>query len=359
MTDIRTDQVFMSRALSIARTAGPEVSPNPTVGAVLCAGRRIIGEGVTAADGGPHAEVQAIRSVGDADRELIAGATLYVTLEPCSIHGRTPPCCDLIVRERIGRVVVGCIDFTRGVCGAGLERLREGDVEVTVGTLQAEAFALSAARRTFVRHRRPYVILKQAIAPGGFVGYVGAPGAITSRAANVISHTWRAAVDAILVGAGTVRDDDPELTVRHVAAPNHPARIVLDPSATVSPSSRVFSGAAPSIWAIDANTLLPEGLPAGVEVLPLEPTARLHSLLTALHGQRIGRLLVEGGPRTLAGFFAKGAWDEYREWRGVEPLATNRALVEACPAAGRLVDTRAVGGDELRLYENQTACPER
>ena len=350
-----TDEAMMARALLLARTAGPLVSPNPAVGAVLTADGQIIGEGVTAADGGPHAEVRALRSVAAAHRGRIPGSTLYVTLEPCSIYGRTPPCCDQLVRERVGRVVVGCIDFTAGVCGAGLERLRAGGVDVRIGALQDEAFALSAPRRTYVQLDRPYVILKQAVDARGYVGYASRPAAVTAAAANVVSHAWRAEVDAILVGVGTALTDDPQLTARHVAALRQPTRIVLDPRGRCNPSARLFDDAAPTLWAVDTQIAHELGPPPGVEVLRLEPAARVPSLLTQLHGRRVGRLLVEGGPETLRGFLSADAWDEYREWRASRTLAPADDLVPAADVPGDPSITTAVGPDLLRVTHQLTA----
>lgn len=340
----------MARAVSLALTAGSEVSPNPAVGAVLVAGGRIIGEGVTAADGGPHAEVRAVRAVAVADRELLAGATAYVTLEPCSVHGRTPPCCDMLVRERLGRVVVGCVDFTPGVCGRGLERLRLGGVEVSVGCLQEACFELSRYRQATTRARRPYVILKQARDARGTVGDRAGQVAITGPAANVVSHRWRASVDVIVVGATTVAVDDPSLTVRHVGGGAQPARLVFDPRGRCSPAAAAFDERAPSLWAVDANRLPGVAVPEHVRTIPLVPGARVASLLASLQAHRYGRVLVEGGPTTLRGFVDAGAWDEYREWASSKVALSGTDPVSAVDVGGVAIGSYAVGADRLTVY---------
>lgn len=343
-----SDELYLAYALRLAASAGPEVSPNPAVGAVVVRDGRIIGEGVTSYDGGPHAEVEAMRSV--AAPELLRGATVYVSLEPCSIYGRTPPCCDALAAAAVGRVVVGCIDFTAGVCGRGLERLRLAGTDVRLGVCQAAAFEQARARRVVVTRNRPYVILKQAVTDEGLVGVRGGRLTVTAPPADVISHTWRAGVDAILVGATTVAADDPALTVRHAPARRPPLRVVLDPRGRTDPRARVFAGEAPTAWAIDRGVATPSETVPGATVLALDPADRLGSLLRGLHERRIGRLLVEGGPQTLRSFVAADSWDEYREWRGA-PAAIGAAHepVYAAEVAGDVVATYRVGRDRLRV----------
>ena len=363
------DQQFMRYAIEQANTCGREVSPNPPVGAVLVAGGRVIGEGHTQADGGAHAEVMAVRSVAEADRGLVRGATLYVTLEPCSIHGRTPPCAPMLAREGVARVVVAEIDVTPGVCGRGLEILRTAGIAVTVGVGQREAQSVNRFRRVFAQRGRPYVILKQARSADGFVGRRGRRVAITSPAANAVSHSWRAEVDAILVGAGTVAADDPSLTAR-LAAGSSPLPIVFDPGARAPRQSRLLTDppAGRTLWATQSESLhaaLTSDPDTRVEHLLLTRDA-VGSLLSQLAARRIGRLLVEGGPATLRRFVAARAYDEFRQWESSAPLAPDGRAEEsghapgtpipAISPVGLLAERRRAGTDRLSVYRRVDYC---
>ncbi len=327
---------FLGRALQLAALGGGAVSPNPLVGAVIVsADGRILGEGYHPHDGGPHAEVQAFRNVAPRDESLLRQATIYVSLEPCSIHGRTPPCADLIVRKGVPRAVVGCIDFTPGVCGRGLQRLREAGVAVRLGVLQAKAFQAARFRHATVRNARPYVILKQALSADGSVGRRGARVPITGPLANRISHAWRARVDAIAVGAGTVVADDPSLTTR-LSPGSSPHRVVIDLRGDLELDRARLAG-------------------AGEGLLHFEPDASrvpwVEQLLALLQERRVGKLLVEGGPRTLAAFVEAGAWDEYREWRSPTPLPAGvREPVAGYSVGGHLVSEDRYGDDALRVF---------
>lgn len=307
------DQRYMRRALALAAAAPAAVSPNPGVGALVVAGGRVIGEGATQIDGGPHAEVLALRSVAPADRALLPEATVYVTLEPCSIYGRTPPCSTLLAESRVARVVVGCLDFTAGVCGRGLEELRLAGVTVRVGVEQDRAFFTHRHRHVYVRERRPYVILKQAVTADGVVGLEGERLRITGPAANRESHAWRADVDAILVGVGTVNADDPSLTVRHAEGAS-PLRVILDPDGRAAPASNVFTDGHPTLH-VTCTPAKRTQTRDGVHTLHVHRATLLPALMRHLHEARIGRLLVEGGPTTLRRFVDAGYYDEWREWR--------------------------------------------
>ncbi|RMF32110.1 MAG: bifunctional diaminohydroxyphosphoribosylaminopyrimidine deaminase/5-amino-6-(5-phosphoribosylamino)uracil reductase RibD, partial [Bacteroidetes bacterium] len=229
-----SDEVFMRRCFDLARLGAGRVSPNPMVGAVLVYEGRIIGEGWHRRYGGAHAEVNALASVAPSDRALIRRSTLYVSLEPCCIHRKTPPCTNLILREGIPRVVVSCLDPTPEVNGRGLELLREGGVEVRVGVLEEEGRRLIRFREAFVRHGRPFVLLKFACSRDGFLGKPGEQIWISNPWTKRWVHRCRAAADAILVGTRTARTDNPQLTTRLFFG-DSPLRIVLDRRLTLPP----------------------------------------------------------------------------------------------------------------------------
>lgn len=353
-----SDVVYSTRALQTANSSTVYTSPNPSVGAVIVADSRIIGEGFTQEDGGPHAEVMAFRAVKKEDLHLLKKSTVYVTLEPCSIFGRTPPCCDLLVKHQVKRVVVGCIDFTPGVLGEGLERLRNAGIEVVVGVQQDLAFEASKFRQAMTRKHRPYIILKQAVSQDGYVGLSDRQVALTGKMANTISHQWRSRVDAILVGANTVDIDDPALTTRLVAG-RSPARVILDPQGRSALSKQVFAKAKeqelPTYWAVDSafaktceaavNAL---GY-SGVVVLPLSEKTRIESLLDLLLKCKVGRLLVEGGPTTLRYFVEADAYDEYYKWTSEVRLEGHATAIAAAQIPGKNVRSFSVGKDSLRV----------
>ncbi len=273
------DTTVMRTALAAAAAARARTSPNPWVGAaIVSADGAVVAVGATEPPGGRHAEIVALDSAGHAG----AGATLVCTLEPCSHHGRTPPCTDAIIATGIRRVVVAITDPDPRVAGAGIDALRRAGIEVDLGTLADEAETQLAPYLHHRRTGRPYVICKLAMsADGGIAAPDGTSQWITGEAARRDAHRLRAESDAILVGAGTVRADDPALTVRHVDG-DDPLRIVL--------------GSAP----------------AGAKVHPcLEWTGSLADLLDDLGGRGIVQLMVEGGASVVGSFHAAGFVDRY------------------------------------------------
>jgi diaminohydroxyphosphoribosylaminopyrimidine deaminase/5-amino-6-(5-phosphoribosylamino)uracil reductase len=244
-TQKATDERFMRRCLQLAANGLLTTKPNPMVGAVIVsADGRIIGEGFTSPVGGPHAEVNAFASVKPADEPLLPGATIYVSLEPCSHWGHTPPCCDLIIRKRVKRCVCGCVDPFAKVQGRGISRMREAGIEVTVGVLEAECKAINRRFMTFNELHRPYIILKWAQTANGYMAQSDRqPLRISTPFTMMLSHKLRSECDAILVGRTTFDTDHPQLTVRDWTGPN-PERLVLThraindaPASSLSPSA--------------------------------------------------------------------------------------------------------------------------
>lgn len=309
------DKAYMQRCFQLARLGLGKVSPNPAVGAVLVHERRIIGEGYHAYYGGPHAEVMAVNSVAAVDRPLIARSTLYVSLEPCCIFGKTPPCTDLIRAHAIPRVVVSQLDFTPEVSGRSVELLRAAGVEVRTGILPAEGALLALPRNVFASLRRPYIVLKYARSSDGYMAPARA-GAywISNDFTRRLTHRWRGQTDAILIGAGTALADDPRLDSRYFPG-RSPARVVLEGQRTLPASLRVFAPDQP-VWLFSQAGIDRSGrqLPPNVKLCQLNFAAAdwPSAMLSELYRHNIGHLTVEGGAKVLSSLLAAGLWDEAR-----------------------------------------------
>lgn len=305
----------MRRALELARQGRVGTHPNPMVGAVLVRDGTVVGEGWHRRYGGPHAEVEALAQAGDAAR----GATLYVTLEPCAHHGKTPPCADAVIRAGVARVVIAAADPNPPAAG-GAARLREAGIDVLMDVERDAARDLNAA--FFHVHERgaPFVALKLALSLDGRIAAApGARTAITGADALAETHRLRAAHDAVLVGSGTARVDDPLLTVRGVDVERQPVRVVVDTGASLDPASRLVATAAESpVWVVcgaDAPTARTTRLEqAGVTVIPAATTrtpdgaARIEpaALIALLRERGLRAVLVEGGAALAASLLAAG-----------------------------------------------------
>ena len=336
----------MARALVLAARGFGRTHPNPPVGAVLVKGSRVIGEGFHRRAGGPHAEVAALRRA-DAGT---AGATLYVTLEPCTHFGRTPPCVDAVLDARIARVVVGMRDPNPQVCGRGLRRLRQAGVSVSTGVLETECRRLLSGYHTYVTMRRPLVVLKLAASLDGRIATAtGASRWITGARARRCSHEMRNRLDAVMVGAGTVRADDPRLTCRAPGG-RDPIRIVLDGRLSISPRSRVLRvrSQAPT-WvfaAQDASERRAAALArAGAEVIRLRGrgTVDLPRVLRELWLRGVTSVLIEGGATLAAAALRARLVD-----RIVLFLAPMIIGGDGVPAVAALGTKRVAGAVQLR-----------
>jgi diaminohydroxyphosphoribosylaminopyrimidine deaminase/5-amino-6-(5-phosphoribosylamino)uracil reductase len=310
------DLIYMRRCLELAGRAEGHTSPNPMVGAVVVHNGVIIGEGFHLRAGTPHAEVHAINAVKD--KSLLPSSTIYASLEPCSHHGRTPPCADLIISSGIRRVVVGTTDTSLKVAGRGIALLRAAGIEVVNGVLEEECRRIN--RRFFSWHEkeRPYVILKWARSTDGFIdfereaGDTAEPHWITGNTERILVHRWRAAEDAILAGGGTVRTDNPSLDVRLWSGKN-PLRVIVSRSGNMDPKSKVFNGAVDTImFTCNEKVSMP-----GVKIVKLSGNQYfIEELLQALHGMGVQSLFVEGGAFIMSRFAESGLWDEARRFTG-------------------------------------------
>ncbi len=310
------DVRYMRLALSLASRGRGMTHPNPMVGAVVVRDGEVVGKGYHRGPFTPHAEVLALAEAGD----RASGSTLYVTLEPCNHHGRTPPCTDAILEAGVARVVISAPDPNPGVKGGGAERLRSAGVEVVSGVLRRESEELNAAYVKYVTTGLPLVTLKiAATADGKVATRDGLSRWITGKAARRLTHEMRRASDAVLVGRGTVEADDPELTVRHVPmrGAHHPLRVVVDSRLSMRLDRKLAQGGIPKV--VVATTPEHDAEKAeelrrrGIEVWVLDPSPKggvdLHELLKALGRAEVAHLLVEGGPRLVASFLREGLAD--------------------------------------------------
>lgn len=311
MTD---DEKYMKRCLQLARGGMQNAKPNPMVGAVIVLppapsegrdGWRIMGEGYHVCCGQAHAEVNAFASVSADDEPLLKEATLYVSLEPCSHYGKTPPCADLIIRKGVKRVVVGCIDEFAEVQGRGIKKLRDAGIEVTVGVLEEECKQLNRRFFTFHREHRPYIILKWAQTANGFLDDHGKALAVSSPFTKMLSHKLRAEEDAILVGRITDEREHPQLTVREWVGEN-PKRLVVD---------------------------------------------RHHPLhLESLHAHNVQSLIVEGGAKTLQSFLMQDLWDEIRVETALDLTVTGGTRAPQLPSNVKVVSSLLDGHRQITVF---------
>src|ERR1700680_3453297 len=326
------DQRFMQLALTLGRRGKGRTRPNPAVGAVVVKDGLILGRGCTQPGGRPHAEPEALGRAGDAAR----GATLYVTLEPCSHVGKSPPCADAIIAAGIARVVSAIEDPNPEVAGQGHARLRAAGIAVDIGLGAAEAARDHAGHFRRIRDKRPHVLLKLAISSDDKIGAAGRkPVAITGEAAQARVPLLRAQCDAVLVGIGTVRADDPLLTCRLPGMEaQSPVRVVLDRALRISGTSRlVHSARETPLWVMtsslsEAPAAMKLGA-AGAQVIRVDTTTApppgldLANVLHALAEKGITRLLVEGGARVASSFVAANLVDEVWLLRGPDPVGAD------------------------------------
>jgi diaminohydroxyphosphoribosylaminopyrimidine deaminase/5-amino-6-(5-phosphoribosylamino)uracil reductase len=362
------DQRFMQLALALGRRGQGRTWPNPAVGAVVVKDGVIAGRGWTQSGGRPHAEPVALARAGEAAR----GATLYVTLEPCSHVGKSPPCADAVISAGIKRVVSAIEDPNPEVAGQGHARLRAAGIAVEVGLGAAEAARDHAGHFRRVRDKRPHVILKLAVSADDKIAAAGhKPVAISGEAAKARMHLLRAQCDAILVGIGTVQADDPLLTCRLPGMEaRSPVRVVLDRALRISGTSRlVHSARATPLWLMtsgfaEAPAAMRLGA-AGAQVTRVATTATappmldLLAVLRALADKGITRLLVEGGARVASSFVAAGFVDEFWLLRGPDAVGDDGvAALDVLPLASvtqspafRIRASESLDKDTLTVYE--------
>ena len=298
---------YMMRCLTLAEQGRGAVEPNPMVGCVIVADNRIIGEGYHMVYGGPHAEVNAIDAVTEADKALLHEATLYVSLEPCNHQGKTPPCAEKIISMGIRHVVIGTLDPNPIVAGKGAARLRSAGIDVEVGIAEDACRALNKKFMTFHSLHRPFITLKWAQSKDGFISNADrSPVHLSNAEADKLVHRMRADHMAILVGARTVISDNPKLTTRLVEGKN-PVRMVVDTHGTLPGGFDVFDGTAETIlFTVNPMQTVPNAM-----VVPFEREGdHMLQIAEGCYVQQIQSLLVEGGTATIQEFLRTGMWDE-------------------------------------------------
>lgn len=318
------DERWMQRALDLAVRGLGKVSPNPMVGAVLVYNNEWIGEGWHQQYGGPHAEIMALENLSDIARTYLPQSTLYVTLEPCSHYGKTPPCSLRIIREKVKRVVIGTLDPNPVVAGSGKQLLEDAGIEVSTGVLSGQADALIHTFRQGILTRRPYVLLKWAQSKEGYLGVPEHQVKLSQAATDRLVHQWRSTADGILIGSGTALADQPRLTNRYWWG-KQPRKYILDHRGRLDPSAEWLQG-----------TTLFQG---DVESLPV--------LLGRLYEEGIGILLVEGGASLHQSFLEAGLWDELKVIQ--TPVSLNTG-VKAPEVPGPPVQKEILGVDAIFTY---------
>ena len=365
MSGAATDDArFMAAAIRLCRRHLGLTATNPSVACLIVKDGVVLSAAVTARGGRPHAETQALADAGEAAR----GATAYVTLEPCSHHGKTPPCADALIAAGVARVVVAVTDPDARVAGRGLSMLRDAGIVVETGVLEAEGRQALAAYLTRQTKKRPHVTLKLAVSADGMLGRLGmGQVAITGPVSRGQVHVLRAETDAILVGIGTALADDPDLTCRLPGlAARSPVRIVLDPRLELPPASKLARTAKDVPVIVVTSKGIPDATPdsqitraaaldaAGVEILTCDPR-RLDDLLVALATRGISSLLVEGGARTARSFLDAGLVDRILLFAGAGTIGKDG--IESPSVPGRVPDgfllrnTAHYGADSLHEYE--------
>lgn len=338
-TILKKQQIFMQRALDLASLGLGTVSPNPMVGCVITNGERIVAEGWHKAFGGPHAEVNAVN-----DLDHLDGLDVYVTLEPCAHHGKTPPCAVMLAEKGARKVYVSTMDPNPDVAGKGIEILRNQGADVQVGLLREESLFLNRRFFTNMREHRPYVILKWAQTSDGFIaGSDYNSKWISSEISRKWVHKWRVEEDAILVGRNTVEHDNPRLNVRDWKG-NDPMRVILDPELKLNSGYHCLDGT------VATMVFHHSGEPADVPVAfhRVSSESYLEQVLTLLHETGIGSVMVEGGSVTLNHFITSGLWDEAR----VFVAATSFSDGIAAPVIEDAATEEQIGPDTLKTYYN-------
>lgn len=334
----------MKRCLSLAKKGLGTTYPNPMVGAVVVKDGAIIAEGWHKKAGTPHAEVHALATVNPLE---LKDATLYVNLEPCAHHGKTPPCCDLVIAKGVKKVVIGAQDPNPKVAGMGIKIMQDAGIEVIVGVLEDACIELNKRFYCFHTKKRPYIILKWAQSADGYLAPSDDAKGKVSWISDVHSqqraHQWRAEEHAILVGRKTVEADNPQLTTRNWAG-THPIRLVIDPNVKIDASAAVFNDAAQTFI---FNTLQAKKR-ENLTWEKVEPTNIIESVLKNVTQHGIQSILVEGGTITLRHFLKKDLWDECRIISSTKRLGGGR-LAPEIPNGKK--EEKKIVGDYLQIIK--------
>lgn len=333
---MKIHEKYISRCIELAKNGLGTTYPNPLVGSVIVYDGKIIGEGWHKKAGESHAEVNAINSVKD--KSLLSKSTIYVSLEPCSHFGKTPPCSDLIIHHKIPNVVIGTIDPFAKVSGNGIKKLIESGANVTVGVLEEECNELNKRFFTFHNKKRPYIILKWAETKDGFIAPKSKenqkPVWITNKYSRQLVHKWRTEEQGILAGTQTIIDDNPSLTARDWKG-NQPVRIVLDKKNRISKESAIFDDSALTILITDKEINFSKNV--------------ANQICDYLYDKEIQSVIIEGGSQTLQTFIDAQLWDEARVFKGISFFSEG---TKAPKISGKITENKKIISDELLIFTN-------
>jgi diaminohydroxyphosphoribosylaminopyrimidine deaminase / 5-amino-6-(5-phosphoribosylamino)uracil reductase len=344
--NLRLQTSFMQRALDLAELGIEWVSPNPMVGCVIVYNGLIIGEGYHKNYGEAHAEVNAINSVSD--KSLLTESTVFVTLEPCSHFGKTPPCADLLIKHKIKKVVVCNLDPNPMVAGEGIEKLKNAGIEVEMGLLAEKGQQLNRRFFKAQTEKLPYIIIKWAETADGYVANAdGKPLKITNTVSDMLVHKWRSEEDGIMVGSETIKTDNPNLNTRHWPEGKNPVRIVIDRTLKINELSNVFDKKQKTII---INTIKNQK-DKNLEYLKIEPgPSFLENALFELNKLGIQSVFVEGGPELINLFFEKNIFDEIRKLKNNISIK-NGIEAPKIPSGITLVSRDTIIEDFLTIYK--------
>jgi len=350
---VNKDELFIQRCIELALNGAGYVSPNPLVGAIIVHNEKIIGEGWHKKFGESHAEVNAINSVED--KNILSASTLYVNLEPCCHQGKTPACCDLIIKNRFQKVVVGMTDPFEKVLGEGVKKLRAAGIEVVENILQKKCEELNKRFITFHAKKRPYIILKWTQTLDGFIAPdISKMSAeefenkrhITGFVVQKLVHKWRSEEDAILVGTNTAMHDNPALNVRSWNGKN-PARIIIDRNLRLPRSLKIFDQTQPTII---FNYRKKDSTQSNLNFISIDFTKDISSqIIEKLFSLNIQSLIIEGGTKTLETFINSGLWDEAQLFISPKILCDG---IKAPTISGKIIHQNKIDGVRLTIYSN-------
>lgn len=344
MTQQLIDERYMARCIQIAQNGLGSTFPNPFVGSIIVHNQKIIAEGYTSAYGGPHAEVNAIRQIKD--DSILKECTLYVTLEPCSHYGKTPPCCDLVIAKEFKRVVIGTLDPFAEVNGQGYLRLLENGIDVTLGVLEEECKELNRRFITFHQEKRPYIILKWAQTQDGYMGHDDVQKWITNRYSRQLVHEWRTEEQAILVGKKTALVDNPQLNTRFWEGKN-PLRISIDKFLAIPRYFHLYDQSIPTV----IFNAIEDREDKNLKLVKIDFDSNIiPPILDYLYQNNFQTLIVEGGSDTIQKFIDMNLWDEARV------LSSNAFWNEGILAPivrGKRVSQQKIINDHVTVIRNQ------
>ena len=351
-SQLSLDEMYMARCLQVAKNGFGTTFPNPMVGCVIVHKNKIIGEGFTSPFGGSHAEVNAIKSV--LDKSLLPESTIYVSLEPCSHYGKTPPCADLIVSHGIHRAVIGCKDPHEKVAGKGIAKLKKGGCEVVKGVLEKECREHHRRFLNFHTKKRPYIILKWAETKDGFLAPFDEarsknpePFWISNSHSKQLVHQWRSEEQGILVGTNTVLDDNPKLNVR-LWEGSSPTRIVLDRNLRIPSDFHVMGTSIKTIVLTEVSDSTKHKKDLQYELVDFsKPLAK--QICDALYKHQVLSVIIEGGAQTLETFIEADLWDEARVIVGNAVFENG---IVAPKIEKKVYSSTAITSDQLKIYRN-------